>query len=75
MAVGGGPDAFDAGAGADEKSGGGERYESHQESVFDQVLALFVEKEVADVCHEGMLAGTIGFAKLPKVRILLQWEA
>src|ERR1051326_1750309 len=75
LGVGRGPDALDAAAGAQKEGSGGQRYESHQQCVFNQVLALFVSEKVykqSQVCHLRMsLRSKSGSHKYLMVRL---WE-
>src|SRR5262249_18277175 len=48
LGVGCCPDALDAAAGAQEKGGRSQRYESHQQRILDQVLALLVFDKVCE---------------------------
>lgn len=50
LRIRGGPDATDAAAGTDEQGRGGERYESHQQGVFNQVLTLLIVEKSAYNC-------------------------
>lgn len=47
-AVTGAPDLAHAASGAAEKRRGGQGHESHQQRVFDQILAVFVMPKAAD---------------------------
>src|ERR1039457_6774152 len=51
LAVGSRPDAFDAVAGAQEKSRRSQRHKCHEQGVFDEILALFVCPEIAQKRH------------------------
>jgi len=55
LVAGGVPDRADAAALLDEKSGRGQRHESHQEGVFNQILPLFVSQELAYCVHNRSL--------------------
>src|SRR5215831_7114288 len=57
LAVAGFPDAAYAAACANKQSRGSEGDESHQQRVLDQILTLFVPKEIRESCHRGHRIG------------------
>src|SRR5215813_12763742 len=67
LAVASGPDTFDAATRSDEEGSGSKRNEGHQESVFDQVLALIFPDKSVNKVHTSMVVDQNPCEKFLKV--------